>query len=161
MNNRWNIVYERNKKTDSIYHEKFGDTEEVFRKNCIELLVELGEFVNETKCFKYWSVKTPDMNKVLDEYADCILMVLYFYNKLDMEIEEVEVKTNIDLLDLINETYYLSTKIMSEFNKELMKNIFDNLINIGRLLNYNEEEILDGLQEKERIVLERLDSTNY
>jgi len=37
-------VYENNKKLDNIFFEKYGDTEEIFRKNCIELLVELGEF---------------------------------------------------------------------------------------------------------------------
>lgn len=158
MNARWNLIYENNKKTDLVYNQKYGDNEEIFRKNCIELLVELGEFINETKCFKYWTIKKPEKDKVLDEYADCILMVLYFYNKLDMEIEESIDKTNMDLLDLINETYYLSTKIMNEFSKELMKNIFDNLINIAKLLNYSEEDILNGLQKKEEIVIERLNS---
>ena len=98
------------------------------------------------------------MDKVLDEYADCILMTLYFYNKLDMEIEESIDKTNMDLLDLINETYYLSTKIMSDFSKELMKNIFDDLINIAKILNYSEEDILNGLETKENIIIERLNS---
>ena len=158
MNQRWNKIYERNKQTDLIYASKYGDGEDIFRKNAIELLVELGEFVNETKCFKYWSIKKPSMDKVLDEYADCILMTLYFYNKLDMEIEESIDKTNMDLLDLINETYYLSTKIMSDFSKELMKNIFDDLINIAKILNYSEEDILNGLETKENIIIERLNS---
>ena len=125
MNNRWNKIYERNKKTDEIYNLKYGNDKVIFDKNCIELLVELGEFINETKCFKYWSIKSPDKAKVLDEYADCIIMTLYFYNQLNMDIEKCNI-SNKDLLDLINETFYLSTKIMNEFNKELIKNIFDN-----------------------------------
>ena len=49
MNQRWNKIYERNKQTDLIYASKYGDGEDIFRKNAIELLVELGEFVIETK----------------------------------------------------------------------------------------------------------------
>ena len=160
MNNRWNKIYENNKQIDLTYIKKYGNTKEKFRNDCIELLVELGEFINETKCFKYWTIKKPEIDKVLDEYADCLLMVLSFYNRLNMEIEEVNDKTNVDLLDLINETFYLSTKIINDFNKDLIKNIFDNLINIGKLLNYSEEEILNGLEIKEKIIVERLNS-NY
>lgn len=161
MNQRWNKIYERNKQTDLIYASKYCEDEKMFRENAIELLVELGEFVNETKCFKYWSVKEPIKEKVLDEYADCILMTLYFYNKLNMEIEISDKEENIDILDLINETFNLTTKIMNNISEELMKKIFNNLINIGRLLNYNEDEILDYIELKEKIVLERLNTENY
>jgi dimeric dUTPase (all-alpha-NTP-PPase superfamily) len=36
------------------------------------LLVELGEFANETRCFKFWSLKpaSPKEVVILDEYAD-------------------------------------------------------------------------------------------
>ena len=45
--------------------------ETTFPRRLMALLVELGEFANETRCFKYWSVKGPSPKEViLDEYAD-------------------------------------------------------------------------------------------
>ena len=52
-------IYERNKELDHIFMKKYEAQEPLyFEKNCIEFLVEFGEFVNETKfeklgVFKY------------------------------------------------------------------------------------------------------------
>lgn len=154
MNTRWNTIYEENKKLDAIYDEKYGET---FKQNTIELLVELGEFINETKCFKYWTIKKPIKEKVLDEFADCITMTLYFYNYLNLDLEVLEIKDK-ELLEIINETFNLSTKIMNNLNKELIINIFSNLLYIIKQLGYDEEEILDAIDKKEKIVMERLNS---
>ena len=54
MNTKWHKIYENNIRLDKIYQEKYKDTTDFYKKNAIELLVELGEFVNETKCFKYF-----------------------------------------------------------------------------------------------------------
>ena len=156
MNTRWNTIYEGNKKLDAIYDEKYGET---FKQNAIELLVELGEFINETKCFKYWTIKKPIKEKVLDEFADCITMKLYFYNYLNLDLEVLEIKDK-ELLEIINETFNLSTKIMNNLNKELIINIFSNLLYIIKQLGYDEEEILNAIDKKEKIVMERLNS-NY
>ena len=32
---------------------EYSEKAEYYKKNCIEILVELGEFINETKVFKY------------------------------------------------------------------------------------------------------------
>ena len=40
-------------------------------KRTLSLLVELGEFANATRCFKYWSNKPSEsLERVLDEYVD-------------------------------------------------------------------------------------------
>lgn len=55
---RWENYYQKNKKLDEEFNSKYQENEpEFYEKNCIELLVEIGEFINETKCFKYWSIK--------------------------------------------------------------------------------------------------------
>ena len=62
---KWNKVYYNNKKLDEIFIDRYKKDKELFDKNCIELMVEVNEFVNETKVFKYWSVKTPNKEKIL------------------------------------------------------------------------------------------------
>ena len=57
-------VYQRNIELDEIFFNNYGNDNLTFKKNCVELLVELGEFINETKCFKYWSTKEPNKDLV-------------------------------------------------------------------------------------------------
>ena len=80
-------IYKRNKELDHIFMEKYEKKEPMyFEKNCIEFLVEFGEFVNETKCFKYWSIKEPNKELLLEEYADCLSMLLCIFNYYDIKV---------------------------------------------------------------------------
>lgn len=79
----WNDIYQRNKKLDTHFEQKYLNKEPYyFEKNCLELTVEIGEFVNETKCFKYWTIKKPNKDDMLEECADVIMMLLYCYYHL-------------------------------------------------------------------------------
>ena len=84
---KFNIVYESNKELDKMFDDAFVDPEMV-KKNKLELLVEIGELANETRYFKYWSKKPIDMELVKGEYADCVIMTLYFFNMKNISLEE-------------------------------------------------------------------------
>ncbi|TFG83378.1 MAG: dUTPase, partial [Erysipelotrichales bacterium] len=44
---------------------------------CLALCVEIGELANETRCFKYWSVRPPSQKDVLlEELEDSIHFLL-------------------------------------------------------------------------------------
>lgn len=155
----WNDIYQKNKRLDLIFEEKFKNDEKMFEKNCIELIVEIAEFTNETRCFKYWSKKPVDKEELLEELADSIMMCLYFYNYLD--IESIEIK-NLDLVDdilvCINDLFKLSTEVLENLNKELIEKIFNYLIYIGKLLNLTEKEILEACIKKINKQEKRLES---
>lgn len=52
-------------------------------------MVELGELANETRCFKFWSTRqTGEKNRVLEEYIDCLFMILYFCNIANVSLNE-------------------------------------------------------------------------
>jgi len=155
---KWKLVYQRNKELDDIFFSKYIDEKYMFEKNCIEFLVELGEFINETKCFKYWSIKKPKYDEMLEELADVFTMLMYFYNILNIDITYSDINQNENLLELINETYYLSTKLYKELNKDLLENIFTKLLNISKLLDIKEEEIIKAITKKQNIVQERLNA---
>ena len=56
---------------------------EMFEKTKLALLVEIGELANATRCFKHWSVKSPESReRLLDEYAD----ILHFYLSIGNQI---------------------------------------------------------------------------
>lgn len=159
MNKEWNRIYKNNIRLDNIFIEKYKDANDYYKKNSIEFLVELGEFVNETKCFKYWTVKTPDKEKVLDEFADTITMILYFFNVLKLDLENIKDHYDSDnILDVINNTYLLGTNLISNCDEKLVRQILGNLIHISKLLNIKEEEIINAIDKKHKIVETRLNS---
>lgn len=162
MEKVWYEIYAENKRLDEIFINRYKESDPEFvRKNGIEFLVELGEFVNETKCFKYWTIKKPDKEKVLDEFADCITILLTFFNYLDLDLENMGKPSDSDnILDVINDTYRLGTELLDNYNEGLVKMIFSNLMHISRLLHIQEEEVIDATFKKLKIVEERLNS-NY
>lgn len=153
-------IYEINKRLDRIFIEKYQVSEKnLFEKNCIEFLVELGEFVNETKCFKYWTNKKPNHKEVLEEYADCITMNLTFFNFLNLELKDFrQHHSSNDPLLVINYLYQQGSKLMERIDAELVKDIFINLLYLGELLNLEEKEIIKAIHQKLVKVEERLNS---
>ncbi len=153
-------IYKRNKALDHIFMSKYESQEPMyFEKNCIEFLVEFGEFVNETKCFKYWSIKKPKMEDVYEELADCITMILTMYYVLDLELDSLkEHHKSSDVLEIINYIYSQGTKLMKDINEDLVKDLLSNLFYLAELLNLDKEEIYKTLSYKQDKVEERLNS---
>ena len=160
---RWGNYYQENKKLDEKFNSQYQKNEpEFYEKNCIELLVEIGEFINETKCFKYWSIKSPNKEKMLEELADCLNMIFYFYGLLNIKITDfANTKIVKNRLNQINHIYYLSTNLFNNLNAQDIKNIFINLLDFAYYLGIKEEEILEKLEEKHQIIYNRLEDTNY
>ena len=157
--NKWNKLYENNKKLDKIFIEKYKEDNRLFEKNCIEFLVEIGEFINETKVFKYWTIKKPNKEKMLEEYADVVTMILTFYGELDLEFNEIkdDILEN-DIIKLIQHLYEMAPNIYHSLNENLIRHIFLVVMHIGILLDLKEEEVIDAILNKQKIIEERLNS---
>lgn len=156
---RWNSLYENNKRLDRIFVDKYKNDERLFEKNCIELLVEISEFANETKVFKYWTIKKPNKEKMLEEYADVITMILTFYNELDLGIKDLEDDLEeTDILILLKEIYSMSIELMDSFKENLLERLFKKIIYIGTILEFKEQEVLNVIERKQKIIEERLNS---
>ena len=156
---KWQEIYQNNIKLDHIFNEKYTSDKEIYQKNCIELLVELGEFINETKCFKYWSIKKPDKDKVLEEYADCITMSLYFMNEQELDNLPKPLDTN-NILELVNYIFAKTTELLHNKDENLPKEILSNILHIKDLLDIDEDELINACKKKQDIILDRL-NTNY
>jgi len=157
-------IYERNKRLDDIFMNKYRNIEsKYYEKNCLELIVEICELANESKCFKYWTVKKPNRDELLEEYADSLLMVLYMFNTYNVGLLEViEMDLSDDILESFNNLIRMCTQLMSKINvsERLLKEIFTYLLHIGRLLELNDDEIIDACYNKIIKNEERLNS-NY
>lgn len=158
----WENIYKELIKTEHKFEEKYLPIEpQYYEKNCIELLVELGEFINETKCFKFWTTKKPNSEKVLEELVDCLTMLLLFSYNFKLSIRDIIDTKHIgstDILEVINYIYEQSTKLMHNKKPEIIKDLFVNLIYLSDLLNLSQDNILISFNHKLKIVEERLKS---
>ena len=158
--NSFEEVYLNNKRLDDIFMEKYEKCEpQLFEKNCLEFLTELGEFANESKCFKYWSIKKPKKDEMLEEFADCITMALYFFNYLDLELKDLpKPLENKDILLQFDYLFKQCSKLMLDCNEVLVKDIYVNLLHLGLLFELTETEIIEAIRLKHNKIEERLNS---
>ena len=67
--------------------------EETKDKRLLALLVELGEFANATRTFKFWSFKPSESKeRVLDEFADGLHFLLSLGLAYKFELDSIEVE---------------------------------------------------------------------
>ena len=94
-------------------------------KRILALLVELGEFANTTRTFKFWSNKGMEEKAVvLDEFADGLHFLLSLGIDKNYLVDIIEVEDDQkSLTDNLLETYSL----VSNYEKE---QTFDNYINM-------------------------------
>jgi dimeric dUTPase (all-alpha-NTP-PPase superfamily) len=157
-------IYEENKKLDQLFMDKYYSDELIMTKNTLALLTEIGELANETRCFKYWSKKKPsDRDDILEEFADCMLLILMFCNYLDVSLEEEFPKpSDYEINKQFIYMYQLCSTIPDDNNKEHIKLVLSNLIKLGQLLSLNKKEIIDACEKKIKKDFMRLDdNSNY
>ena len=105
-------------------------------RRILALLVEIGEFANATRCFKYWSNKPSEAQDiVLDEYVDG----LHFFLSLGIDIgvskkEYNHTKHADNLTEQILEVYRLAAIFYKKQDEKSYIKSFQAFINITTLL---------------------------
>ena len=105
-------------------------------RRILALLVEIGEFANATRCFKYWSNKKSEpQDIVLDEYVDG----LHFFLSLGIDINVSKKKYNYtkradNLTKQVLETYRLASIFYKNQDEKSYIKAFQAFINIVPLL---------------------------
>ncbi len=118
--------------------------ESTFERRVLALLTELGEFANETRCFKYWSLKGPSpKEKILDEYADG----LHFLLSLGIPLGVSEYKHYFhvrekDLTKAILNVHKDVDELLEHYDVDHYAKAFGDYLNLIPLFDYNEEEVL-------------------
>lgn len=120
-------IYKETRFLDTLFLQQYNILNPDFiQKNCLELLVEIGELANETRCFKYWSTKkASEKSIILEEWIDCLFMILYFCNILNVSLDEVfpefESQNIIEIfLDLYRDAVEFSQNLDREKIKKLL-----------------------------------------
>ncbi|MBP5216645.1 MAG: dUTP diphosphatase [Bacilli bacterium] len=118
-------------------------------RRLLALLVELGEFANETRCFKFWSLKGPSPKEVmLDEYADG----LHFYLSLGLVLgihefaytpKPLEEKT-----EAILRAYEKAVVLHSAFTKESFAEGFKAFLDLYPTFGFTGDEVKEAYKKK-------------
>ena len=115
------------------HHVSYETTRE---RRILALFVEIGEFANATRCFKYWSNKPSEAQDiVLDEYVDG----LHFFLSLGIDIKTNKktyhfTKRAENLTKQVLEVYRLASIFYKKQDEKSYIKAFQAFINIVPLL---------------------------
>lgn len=144
----FNDVYNANKELDKMFDDTFQDSE-IVKKNKLELLVEIGELANETRYFKYWSSKPLDIELIKGEYADVLIMTLYFFNILDISLDgDFPQIADYDKVDIFARLYKLGSDFYYDTNQNIIKEVFVTVIKLGYLIGFDNNDIMNACLNK-------------
>ncbi|GGJ86080.1 hypothetical protein GCM10007063_05740 [Lentibacillus kapialis] len=122
------------------------------------LICELWECMNESKVFKYWSVKKPNRDELLEEYVDSIHFALSLANDIGLSdyeyVDPGENDLNILAIGLTN----MITRLPVEKNIEQVLNY---LIKLGYQLGFTEEDVINEYYNKNKENHARQESGTY
>jgi dimeric dUTPase (all-alpha-NTP-PPase superfamily) len=150
---------------DQHIEEKHGlKNEDLFNRKVLALLVELGELANETRCFKFWSVRpSSEKSVVLEEFVDGIHFILSLgieceYQNLDytFELEPSTVSTTEQFLLIYQRVNtFKDSKRASDF-----KTLLKSYLQLGALLGISYEEMEKAYFTKNEVNYQR-QQNNY
>lgn len=119
-------------------------------KRLLALLVEVGEMINETKTFKFWS-KKPSAAKpiILDEYADG----LHFLLSLSIEVKSKKhhyeiVSVAKTLTQATLEVFQATSELCQSFTSQALEKSFQSYLNLIPLLGFTSEEVVEAYFKK-------------
>lgn len=140
-------------------------------------MVELGEFLNEVRAFKFWTVKGMDKEKAYEEFVDGLHFILSLGNSrfgefdttllqervADLELEESmaeELLTKDDgdkRVHFVNvsNSLYLNSRSLFSGDLESYEDYFVSFLRLGRLIGMSVEGIISEYLRKNQINYDR------
>ncbi len=119
-------------------------------RRILALLVELGELANETRAFKFWSLKAPSpLEKILDEYADG----MHFFLSLGIDFKSTKDVYDIssstsDLVAQILHTYHLIDEMKNDQTPTSFEVAFQSYLDMIPLLNVSAADVIAAYYQK-------------
>ncbi|WP_423363148.1 dUTP diphosphatase [Mycoplasma sp. P36-A1] len=120
-------------------------------KRILAFLVELGELANETRTFKYWSLKDASAKEViLEEYVDGIHFLVSLANDLDIQLDFNVENDKQSLTQQFIKVFTLATNLNDNFNNENIHKLFEQYIKVAISLNFTKDDIINAYMEKNK-----------
>ena len=144
-------LFEAQRKLDAEIQKNHNETyESTLDKRFVAFLVELGEFANSTRCFKFWSNRPSESKeRVLDEYADGLHFILSLGISFGFEFSTINVES---YQKTTTESILFCYKLFTEFSTlrtfDSYIEAFKSFLQICFPLKINAEELIDAYYKK-------------
>jgi dimeric dUTPase (all-alpha-NTP-PPase superfamily) len=140
-------LYQAQKQLDEVIQKQHKLTYAGTRnKRILALLVELAELANETRCFKFWSIKGPShIDIIKDEYADALHFFLSLgidINSTKTEYQLVKMEKSLDLL--FTDLYILIAQFIQRHDTSSFENAFAHFLNMMLSINITKQEAINA-----------------
>ncbi|MED4224203.1 dUTP diphosphatase [Neobacillus cucumis] len=158
-------LFQMQKALDQHIEEKHMlQNEDLFDRKVLALLVEIGELANETRCFKFWSVK-PSSSKevVLEEFVDGIHFILSLGIECGFDQETYGLNV-AEPMGNVTEQFLHTYESISQFRKskafaDYVK-LFESYLKLSSLLGFTNEDIEKAYFAKNEVNYQR-QQNNY
>ncbi|AUM62865.1 dUTP diphosphatase [Spiroplasma monobiae] len=135
--------------------------EEIQKKKIIAFLVEVSEFINEYRSFKYWSNKGPsERTVILEELIDCLHFIISLGTNIDFDFSQFNNKIKTaDNIDQWSINVYRKALIFEEkLDAQSYDYLLEEFLSITYILDITNDEILEVYNKKNEINFSRQDS---
>ena len=133
----------------ALHHEKRSSTRV---KRILALIVEINELANETRCFKYWSLKGPSSESILlEEFSDTMHFIISL--GIDLDLNEMLFEANeepFDLTALFIQWINASTDLIEHFDLEHFNRVGRLMASMAKALNFNENACIETYYAKNK-----------
>lgn len=153
-------LFEMQKGLDKHIAEKHQlQTDSLISRKVLALLVELGELANETRCFKFWSVKGASPKEViLEEFVDGVHFILSL--GLDCGFErDVQVEDIVIVEENVTNQFLSMYEAVHRFSAERSLNAYRSMLEsyfvLGQMLGFASEEIKKAYISKNEVNYKR------
>ena len=140
-------LFSMQKELDAFIQSNREEKTDVFEEKGLALLVELAELANETRSFKFWSIKAPsDIEVILEEYVDSIhfLLSLGIEKGFDGLEEWPEGEISGDLTELFIKTTESIILFLNSLTISSYENMWIHYGAIAKKLGFTHEHIIDA-----------------
>ena len=145
-------MLEAQKELDAALFEKGGLKEYPIEQIKTAYRVELGEALQEWKSFKYWNKNKGiiDINKLLEEWSDCLHFALSLENEIkNYNYEEVfKYYDKYDLYEIIDKCFTIYGSVLGD------------TIALGLKLGFTLDQLEEAYYKKNKINWDRI-ANNY
>ncbi|KKI91764.1 dUTPase [Bacillus sp. SA1-12] len=134
------------------------ENESLIERKILALLVEVGELANETRCFKFWSLKPPaPIDVILEEYVDGIHFILSLGLEINVDpsLELEEIHAERSATEQFLNVYQTITAFKDKQTLQLYKKMFEGYLHLGHLLGFSMEQIVHAYVSKNEVNHER------
>jgi dimeric dUTPase (all-alpha-NTP-PPase superfamily) len=158
-------LFRMQKALDTHIEEKHQlEVEDLFDRKILALLVEIGELANETRSFKFWSVKPASAKEViLEEFVDGIHFILSLGIECGFDSKDIDLTLSESNLS-VTEQFLIVYEVISIFQRSKgfddFIHLFEAYVQLASSLGFKKEEIDQAYITKNEVNFQR-QQNNY